>query len=348
MPRKMTLPTEAAICGKSNFDWRSSADRLKLADKYMNEKLIYFAIKIDCEATQHAINNPPLGERASRAFGEILLDNNAIGTFYVIPTDLEAHRAFYRQLEKEGHEVALHIHPADLGYEEFLGIYGPEEQRQIMNEAADRFAQVMGWRPESICIGYASSNDHTFPAMAAEGFRQGMLSIPTRVLPECASVWAGGPLDIHYTNAYNRILPGSLDLVNIPLTIDPDSRMWGGKHPQDLRIELVDAKNQWYTIAKAVDRQIAEETPVKYLAAGTHNIFDYSDERDFRRETLIEVIKHARAICDSKGYRYQSTTHKQLANIFRKQCPLELAKTVELKLDTRGRGAPKKSKVIKK
>jgi hypothetical protein len=126
--------------------------------------------------------------------------------------------------------------------------------------------------------------------------------------------------------------------VNIPLTIDPDSRMWGGKHPQDLRIELVDAKNQWYTIAKAVDRQIAEETPVKYLAAGTHNIFDYSDERDFRRETLIKVIQHTKTVCESKGYRCQVVTHKQLADAFRKHCPLEQAIKVELKLDTRGRG----------
>lgn len=302
------------------------------------ENTIYFAIQNDCEATQHAVNDPALGERASRGFGEIMLDNDAVGTFYVIPTDLEAHPELYRQLENEGHEIALHIHPADLGYQEFLGVYGGDEQRQIVGEATERFAQVMGRRPDTICQGYASGNDHTFPAMAAEGFRQGMLTIPTRILPECASVWAGAPLDIHYTNAYNRVLPGTLDLVNIPFTIDPDSRMWGGKHPQDLRIELVDAKNQWYTIAKAVDRQIADQTPVKYLAGGTHNVFDYSDPRDFRRETLIKVIQQLKSIIEAKGYRYQAATHKQLADSYRQACPLAQTKTVELQLDTRGRG----------
>ena len=48
------------------------------------------------------------------------------------------------------------------------------------------------------------------------------------------------------------LLSGGLDFVVIPQTIDPDSRMWGGKTPLDLRVELVDAKNHWYTIHKAV------------------------------------------------------------------------------------------------
>ena len=304
----------------------------------MRDENIYYAAVIDCEATQHAVDDASLGERASQAFGEILLANGAVGTYFVIPTDLEAHAALYRQLEKGGHEIGLHVHPADLGYEEFLGVYGPEDQRQIIGTAAERFAQVMGRRPRSVCIGYASGNDHTFSAMAEEGFKQGMLSIPTRVLPECASVWAGAPLGIHYANAYNRILPGTVDLVSIPLTLDPDSRMWGGKHPQDLRIELVDAKNHWYTIAKAVDRQIASEPPVKYLASGTHNIFDYSDERDFRRETLIKVIEHARNICQSKGHDMVGTTYETIAQLFRQRCPLDQAKGPRLELDTRGRG----------
>ncbi|MFH1616666.1 MAG: polysaccharide deacetylase family protein [Planctomycetota bacterium] len=303
----------------------------------MSEKNIYFAIQIDCEATQRSINKADLGERASRGIGDILLEGGAIGTYYVIPTDIEAHPVLYRQLEKDGHEIGLHIHPADMGYKEFLGIYGPDEQRKIINQAAGRFAQVMGRKPESICIGYFSANDYTFPTMAEAGFRHGSLSCPTRELVECASVWAGAPLDIHYANAYNRLLPGTLDLVNVPPTVDPDSRMWGGKHPQDLRIELVDAKNHWHTIAKAVDRKIAQELPVKHIGALTHNTYDYSDERDFRRETLIKVIEHAKNIFASKGYNFASATHAQIAELFRQKCPLEKAGEPDLKLDTRGR-----------
>ena len=145
-----------------------------------------------------------------------------LGTFFVIPGDLKASGKLYQHLKDRGHEIGLHVHPADMGYQEFLGVYGADDQRKILSEAADQFAQTMGCRPESICVGYFSGNDHTFGVMEEIGIRHGDLALPTRILPQCASVWAGAPLDIHYANEYNRILPGTLDLVNIAPTLDPD------------------------------------------------------------------------------------------------------------------------------
>jgi hypothetical protein len=136
---------------------------------------------------------------------------------------------------------------------------------------------------------------------------------------------------------WNRILPGHLDLVNVPSTLDPDSRLWGGAHPQDLRIELVDAKNQWYTIKKEVNRKIENNSPVKYILALTHNIYDYSNEHDFRRETLQKVIKHCKTIILSAGYEAASATMRDIAKAFRGKCPLEQIKETILKLDTSGR-----------
>ena len=297
----------------------------------------YIAFQIDCEATQHAVNDAVLGERASTAFAEILEKEDLFGTFFVIPTDLKASGKMYQDLKANGHEIGLHVHPADMGYQEFLGVYGSDQQRKILSEASDRFAQVMGYKPESLCVGYVAGNDHTFSVMAELGFQHGMLSIPTRVLPQCTSVWAGAPLDIHYANAYNRILPGKLNLVNVPLTIDPDSRMWGGTHPQDLRIELVDAKNHWYTINKEIGRKIKNDSPVKYILSLTHNIFDYSDERDFRRQTLQKVIKNCRDIISSAGYEAIGTTMSDIAAKYRKKYPLDRVEETVLKLDTSGR-----------
>ena len=224
-----------------------------------------------------------------------------------------------------------------MGYEEFLGVYGSDEQRKILSEATDRFAQVMGFKPISICIGYLSGNDYTFPVLSEIGFKHGDLTLPTRILPQCASIWAGAPLDIHYANAYNRILPGTLDLVNVPLTIDPESRMWGGTHPQDLRIELVDAKNHWYTIKKEIERKLRSNSPVKYLMALTHNIFDYSKETDFRRETLTKVIQHAKNIVAAEGGKLLGGTMAKIAKEYRNKCPLQQTSELKLRLDTRGR-----------
>ena len=222
---------------------------------------LYFSLSIDCEATQPAIADAARGERAARGFAEVLEGHNLLGTFHVLPGDAEAHPGLYRELHGLGHELGLHVHPAADGYQEFLGVYGQEDQARILRQAADRFAQVIGVLPDNICIGYASTNDFTYGVLFDLGFRHGTTSIPTRVLPECASVHAGAPLDVHYAHRFNRALPGNLDYVEIPPTVDPDSRMWGGRHPLDLRIELVDAKNHWYTIDKAVRRQVQQAVP---------------------------------------------------------------------------------------
>lgn len=291
----------------------------------------------DCEATQHAINDPALGQRAVQGLRDVAERESLKLTLFVIPTDLEASPTLYRDLSAAGHEISLHLHPADLGGREFFGVYGPDDQRRILATAIDRFAQVMGEPPAGLCIGYVSANDHTYGVAAELGFRHGMLSMPTRILPECASVWAGAPLGVHYAHPYNRLLPGFLDLVNVPATVDPDSRMWGGKHPQDLRVELVDAKNHWYTIAKAVDRQRRNDDPVKVIQITTHNIFDYSDKNNFRRETLEKMIAHARRIVADRQGAPTAATMADVAETYRQRFPLPKPDDFTLTLDTSGR-----------
>jgi hypothetical protein len=109
-------------------------------------------------------------------------------------------------------------------------------------------------------------------------------------------VWAGAPLDIHYAHPHNRLLAGNLHFVEIPATLDPESRHWGGKHPQDLRVELCDAKTHWYTVNKALERQRTSDTPLKIIQATTHNTFDFSAPGNFRRETLLGIIDAVRSL----------------------------------------------------
>ena len=300
----------------------------------MSDRLL-FSLLIDCEATQPAIADAALGERASRGFAEVLERHNLRGTFFLLPSDAEVHAGLYRELHGRGHELGLHVHPAADGYQEFLGVYGPEDQARIIRQAADRFAQSIGFAPDAICIGYASTNDFTYGVLCELGFRHGMTSIPTRVLPECASVHAGAPLDVHYAHRFNRVLPGDLDYVEIPPTVDPDSRMWGGRHPLDLRVELVDAKNHWYTIDKAVRRQIQQAVPVKVIVADTHNTFDYDDPRDFRRQTLESLIQHTFRIAEAQGLPCVSATGAEIAQAYRAAVPPGSTPPV-LVLDRRG------------
>jgi hypothetical protein len=194
----------------------------------------------------------------------------------------------------------------------------------------------MGRPPLSFTPGYGSANDHTFPALEVVGLKQGLVSIPTRDLPQCACVWGSSPLGCHYPHRYNRCLTGDVDFVNVPLTLDPESRMWGGRHPQDLRVELVDAKNHYYTIEKSVKRQLAGDEPVKYLKAATHNIFDFLEKSNFRRETLLGIIAAVRNICAKNECELIPANTAEIAAEYRRLVPLP-SSGAKLELDTRGR-----------
>ena len=304
---------------------------------------IRFNLQVDCESTQHSIDDPALGERAIRGLGEILAATGMKATFVVIPTDIQVHAPIYRELEDQGHEIGLHLHPAEQGYQEFFGVYGFEDQVRMLQEGIGVFEADLGRRPECFTPGYFSANDYTFPALEAVGLRHGLVSCPTRNLPSCACVWGNSPLDAHYPHRHNRCLKGDVDFVDVPVTIDPDSRMWGGAHPQDLRVELVDAKNHFYTIEKAIRRQLdpGEEVPVKYIKALTHNIFDYADERDFRRETLLGIADALQTICERFELQLMPATTADIAAAYRQAVPLPRY-GARLELDTRGRAAWKK------
>jgi len=295
-------------------------------------------ISADCEATQPAIRDPALGERAVRGLMVIAARQAAPGTLFVIPSDLQSSGALYQEAERAGWEIGLHLHPAAQGYEEFLGLYGPQDQERILREAMALFEKVMGRSPCAFCMGYGSANDHTYPILEALGFTHGGVSIPRRVLPECASVWAGAPLGIHYPHRFNRVLAGDVDFVEIPPTVDPDSMMWGGKHPQDLRVELVDAKNHWYTMDKAIRRQLDANDPLPYLRIVTHNIFDYSDARNFRRETLQGMLQHAQSLAQKHGLELEYVTLAEINRRYRALRPRTAGAGPNVKLDRSGYG----------
>ena len=279
----------------------------------------YFVLGVDCESTQPAVNNHVLGERAIRGIADVMSKNNGKCTFFVIASDIEKHHHIYRELEQQGHEIGLHLHPVIQGYKEYCGIYGPEEQEKIISQAVDRFVRAYGKKPVAFSMGYASANDHTFSILVKLGFTHGTCSMPGRILPECASIWAGAPLFIHYAHPYNRCLVGNLDFVEIPITVDWESRMWSGKHPQDLRVELVDAKNHSYTIEKSLKRQMQENVSVKLVRAVTHNIFEFDSPDNFRRQTLEGMIAFFKNICSRLNLVAEITTCSEVNRIFREK-----------------------------
>jgi hypothetical protein len=98
-------------------------------------------------------------------------------------------------------------------------------------------------------------------------------------------------------------------------------------------VELVDAKNHFYTIQKSLDRQIKDNVPVKIIHAVTHNTFHYENKAEFRRETLEAIIKHCRNIAKNAGMEIVGTTMDEIATVYRNTVKAE---TEALTLDRRG------------
>ena len=136
-------------------------------------------------------------------------------------------------------------------------------------------------------------------------------------MTKLASLWAGAPLFAHYVHPHNRCLEGSLDLVEIPISVDWESMIWGGAHPLDLRVEFTDAKNHAFLIEKIIRRQIDENLAFKALVILTHNIFRFDAPGDFRRETVQQMAAGIRSIVGRFGLQTWGSSIAEAAAAYR-------------------------------
>ena len=279
---------------------------------------------IDCESTQPGIEDPALGRSALSGFSGILEAEGWRGTFFLIRSELEPLGDLLAEKAGAGHELGVHTHPDACGYPSpYLGTYGAGTQREIIEGTIDVFDGIVGMRPVSCRPGFASANDHTFPVLAACGIRQTSASMPGRKMTKLASNWAGAPLFTHYAHPHNRFLVGGLDLVEIPISVDWETMIWGGLHPQDLRIEYTDAKNHSFAIEKIMRRQVAEDLPLKALTILTHNLYRYDDSSNFRRQTMMGMIETIRRCAADLGLEVEGSTIAEAAADYRRAVPFE-------------------------
>jgi peptidoglycan/xylan/chitin deacetylase (PgdA/CDA1 family) len=282
-----------------------------------DDSLVYINWSLDCEATKRAVADVELGRRSVRAFVDLLHAAGMRATLFVVPGDARAYPQLLRKLADENVEVGLHLHPEEAGYDDCCGAYTADQQHQMYAKAIGQFSEALGFAPRTFRTGNCSANDATFPVTAALGFTSCSHSMPGRNMPDVRSNWVGAASGVHYAHRANRLLEGDLDLVEVPVTTDPDSMLWSGRHPQDLRVELFDAKNQRYLLDKVLAREKARPGPVKALVALTHNIFDYADAGDFRRQTLQQMLSDCRTLADRHEVTLKAATIGQIADALR-------------------------------
>jgi hypothetical protein len=188
----------------------------------------------------------------------------------------------------------------------------------MYGDAIKKFTDGLGCRPTSFRTGSFSANDSTFPVCAELGLSVTSHSCPGRRMNNLRSNWVDAPQQVHFAHPHNRLLEGDLDLVEVPASTDPDSMLWSGKHPQDLRVELLDAKNQAFLIDKLLVRERDRKVPVRSIVALTHNIFDFSDPSNFYRQTLVRMGDDFKRLADKHAVRLIPATIQETAQAFRK------------------------------
>jgi peptidoglycan/xylan/chitin deacetylase (PgdA/CDA1 family) len=289
--------------------------------KMSQKSVINFNFVIDCESTQPAIRDAALGIRSVLKIADILEARGAVGTYQVLPSDIEASPRTYLELVNRGHDVGLHTHPACEGECDFLGVYGPEDQDRIIGAAVKRFTDAMGRFPDTYGAGYGSVNDFTYGIIYKNGFRNGITALPGRVARSYASFHAGKLEDVHYAHPYNRLLAGGLDFVEIPLTVDQQPLRDLKGQPLDLRVEHVDLPGQARTIGKAIARQLANQAPVKVIRGLTHSTVDYSDPTENRLPAFLAMIQESKDQAGQAGLQWEGAGARRIAELYRKAVP---------------------------
>lgn len=285
-------------------------------------KNLYAIFTMDCESIRgYGTEGGPPGwefsKKAITGYCELLLKEGLSPTLFTVPYTAENQSKILLDLEKEGVEPALHYHPQDHGFNDFLGAYNRKRQIEMLKEAKKQWSDAIGKNPVSFRPGNFSANDHTFPVLEKLGLKQGSVSCPDRNFTMARSNWKGASLYPHYAHSANRLIEdGDMDFLEVPVTADNECVMWGGLTPLELRVEMVNTKDHGYTIRKAIDKQMKLGIKMPVLVVITHNIFDYSDPEEHSTKVLQSMVDEMKRYSEIKGLNLKGPTLNEYHRIF--------------------------------
>ena len=236
--------------------------------------------------------------RTIDAFCTTLLSAGFATTLFLSPEAADAHAPLLEDFGSSGVEAGLFIQPPSLrgaGYKHYLGAYAPDQQQEVVAEVSRRFAAAASRRARSVRTAMFSASDATFSVLSAAGFRQASLSSPGRRTPKFHAVWDGAAREAHFASDANRLEPGALPILEVPVTTD-SSQCRGGVAP-DLAIEN-GTVDRWHAplIAAQLARHDAEALAFRALCFTTTSAVPYHDPSTRFRQTLDGLLDHLLAL----------------------------------------------------
>jgi hypothetical protein len=266
---------------------------------------ILFTLDCDAVALKRAARDVPrsweLSGRAIEGYCMRLLAAGFTPTLFLAHEAVAEHGPLLEELAGRGVELALLVHPPtmELGrFQQDFGTYSADDQHQIVDFAAERFADVLGARPRSVRTGKYSASDATYKVLYDLGFRQGSISRPGWNLPRLAVRWDGALHDVHYADATSRLAAGDLPFLELPLSTDPSQRHTDGM-PYELIIDAGSLEALHLPVIEArLAAMEAAETPFRALCFSSGSHVDYYTDDNIHSRTLEALIDALLALAD--------------------------------------------------
>jgi len=284
---------------------------------------ISIVMTMDCEpttTTSHAAATGPRdwaqGERAVRGYLAIAREFGFPVTFFIHPETAIGQAEMWKELEAEGATLGLHMHPwkysmwkhGGAKYFQHYGALSEHEQRDLLTEASNLWADAIGHRPLYFRPGTFSANDAIFRVLDDLGFAGGACSAPGRMMPEMRAIWTGAEPDPHRASAVFRQVKGDLDFVNMPQTMD-FSKLLAGRIGRRMYADLrpdIDWHGQygveWPVLARNLVDQLLERNPaVPVMGVLAHNHYEYLDNDQPVTNRLRVILAESVKACRDKG-----------------------------------------------
>lgn len=303
---------------------------------------VYVLVTADCETarndvTAHSLNmsysgpaNYDEGERSIRGYAAIARQYNFPLTLFAHPEVAQHSADMLLDLEAtQGACLGLHLHPykfRDGRYQFDVGAYTAAEQREIFSAAVHDWQAALGRSPIYFRSGYSSGNDMTYGVLLEMGFRGVAIANPGRVLPTHCSVWVGAEFYPHRAHLGFRLLPGTSDLVEVPVSVD-EQRPLTLDHAGGAGYEwpYVPAPySHQEVIQHLLERFKTEKPPIPVIYLDTHNDQDYTDPDHPARQNLVLILDSIVSSCRAMDMRPVGATIETI-------CDLVLAGTQQRK-----------------
>jgi len=248
-------------------------------------------------------------ERSIRAFADVLADEGLRGTFFVAPEALGRLCDVAQELAQAGMELGMLCHPQLSNYQSFLGCYGYDREREVIQLQKQIWQERLGTAPVNFRGGFFSASDYTFQILCLEGFHQGSCSLPGRIDAEQCSIWQGACPSPHHTDPLDRKAAGTMDFYEVPVTSQHDAPEYAPAEtftPPHLRIEAPDI-NEYARglMERTLGWMDAERVPVKAVTFVTQNSAGWGGPEDPLTERLHNLASLLRSVAQRAGMRIE-------------------------------------------